>query len=158
MKDLIDATHSVMRPSHFDVLCNSWIRLLDSFDVKKYKDTRNPIKHTHSGKHDTKTIEKTAEGVNFPFIADIASLVVSTPLGITNDDCENLWEEVNAWMLSIHQLIKENKKMFMIFHGDSKDPQIDRPKQARVDQRQTQFIVFCENPLTPPIYTQAASI
>lgn len=154
LKDLMDAIHFMMIPSDFDALCDSWIRLLDLFDVKKYKDTRNSIKHTHSGKHDTKTIEKKAKGLNLPSTVDVASLIVEMPLGITTDDCENFRKDLKAWISNIHQFIKENKMMFWVANGDSRTLPIDESKQAKVNQRQVLFDMFCEGLWTPPAYMQ----
>lgn len=75
---------------------------------------RNPIKHVHSGKHETKTIVESS--VRFPHANStiLDQLIGATHLGVTEADCVELLRKVESLINEAHRFLKANENLFEI--------------------------------------------
>ncbi len=152
IEKILKVSEAISNPDRHSNLIKRWKTLIKSINISKYAKSRNPLKHTHSNKHDIKTIKLLDNYSSKSLIHDrdeFKAIIEGTIFDITNDNCLLFFHEVKTYIEEIHAFIKKNQPIFKIYSLYSND---------KVENRKSLFHTFVLNQHTPTLLTSHISL
>lgn len=129
---------------NYNIFQSEWESILQLVDLSFYNLKRNPIKHTHAGKHD---ITKQSISSNSPHMSvdERSKLNYGSYHDLTNDECEEFLNNVEACIIKIQSFLLRNQFKLNIFLNKSND--------EKSKNRRKQLGVFLTNPFTVTMFS-----
>lgn len=145
--EIIEKNH---QPSlDYETLEHDWNMIIQSINLARYNNKRNPIKHIHSEKHDVKmqTVFSTNIMMN---TCEYEQLVNGTLLDLTDNECTEIINETEEFIQSVHSFIQMNKLIFRIYCNNESD--------KKIEMREKLLETFLMYPLTTTMYSSTLTV
>lgn len=113
-------------------LKSKWVELINSIKLPDYASKRNPLKHIHADRHDTKT--QTTDTIT-PIVMQpekFNQFNQDTIFSFTDEECTEFYREFIKNFTEIHKYINEHKSIFKIYQSsDQSDKTLERKALLR---------------------------
>jgi hypothetical protein len=128
----------------YGALETEWKNLINSIDFDLFTQKRNPIKHTHSSKHDgvKKSVVTQSPHMN---ASEFSALVEGTSHALTEAECRTFLNDANNFIDKIHKFLNDHKLMLRIY--------CDNINEDKIQTRRSLLNIFLTHPYAYDLFS-----